>query len=175
MWLLHFRQGFQISRNGGYMPNAYIKCAWGSPCVLDALDYLTGANVDILQNLQISLAQGSQGGENIRKLGTRVQTILDTDRLSAMVITRNIVGYVLSKSRHESVIDAGLKYKIWLHTEACKCPGHDAVWKFYENSPIPILEPFVVNDTLMQYLRDFSCTHPKECVGCQCLMIAKHR
>lgn len=66
--------------------------AWRGTDVLEVLSILTGADADLLRSLQASLAKGGEAGEDVRRLADRVQGLLDTDRTSAMLVTRNTVG-----------------------------------------------------------------------------------
>lgn len=157
------------------MQDPIIRRVWESVEVLDVLRILTGAEVDLLRLLQMSLIEASDLGEGFRKIANRVQALLDTDRISAMLVARNTVGYVLSRARYEHAVGVGLTHKTWLDGGKCPCAGHDVVGTKYAETPIRIQEEFVVNGTLMRYPRDFSCGCPQECVGCECLMIAKYQ
>lgn len=155
------------------MADPIIKAVWESSGVIDVLGFLTGADASILQALQATLVEGGQCGEDVRKLASRVQIVIDMDRTSAMLITRSAVGYVLSRARHESAINAGMTHKTWLHAPACHCEGHAEADAAYKEDPIPIRDPFLVNGQLLQYPRDFNCERPQECVGCACLLLTK--
>lgn len=147
---------------------------WRSAETLDVLRTLTGVETELLRSLQEALTAGSECGEDVRKLADRVQSLLDTDRSSAMLITRNTVGYVQSRAHHETATKARLTHKVWLHTPQCPCLGHDLAGRRYGENPIPIGEHFEINGTRMLYPRDFSCGRPQECVGCQCVAICKY-
>jgi hypothetical protein len=156
------------------MVDSDIARIWRDSQTLNALTFLTSASLDVVQTLRSALLEGSEVGEDTRRLTTRVQRILDTDRDSAFLITQNTLGYVLSRVRYEGAIEAGMTHKAWNSGAAgCPCEGHDAASRVYTQKPIPIEDPFNVNGILMQHPRDFSCERPSECVGCQCLMLPK--
>ena len=129
--------------------------------------------------LKRSLQEGLDAGESFPALASRLDAQFGHRRGTSMMMARNVVGQVLSKSRHEGVLSTGMTHKLWLHTrapEAAPRPGHVAAEAVYAAEPCPISDPFVVEGDAgpvrLMYPRDPSGP-PGEIVNCQCLAIYK--
>jgi hypothetical protein len=122
--------------------------------------------------LQRSLVEGSSAGETIPKLADRVQAITKVDRGQAVRVARNVIGFVLSKVRWEQAVSVGMTHKTWICPSNCPIFGHAQASERYSD-PIPLSEPFIVNNVPLMYPRDFLSGHIDECVDCQCMMFTR--
>lgn len=134
------------------------------------LSVLTNKPDETLTNLQAAFLAGSENGETILKLASRVQHIITVSRDEALSIARNTMGFILSKVRFDGAISSGLTHKKWLCTN-CPIFGHGLAGVEYKK-PIPISEPFIVNGMQLMYPRDFMSEHIDECIDCECMCIA---
>jgi len=158
------------------MPDPLMIQAWASNNAEMAVKFLLneGAQQTCVRLLN-SLEEGTDQGEDIRRLADRVQAILRGNRQQAFSVAQNVLGAVLAERRYISALSVGMKNKIWC------CPvspmrelgGHRDAERRYRRHPCPIDEPFIVNGAKLRFPRDYTTGHPEECVGCGCLAIAK--
>jgi hypothetical protein len=150
--------------------------AWASDNAEMAVKFLLkdGAQQTCVRLLN-SLEEGSDQGEDVRRLADRVQAILQGDREQAFSIAQNVLGAVLAERQYTSALSAGMKNKIWCcpPSPARELGGHRDAERRYRKHPCPIDEPFTVNGARLRFPRDYTTGHPEECVGCNCLAIAK--
>lgn len=160
------------------MPSTYISEAWAGRNVEMAVQYLLPQQTDRVRNMLFNTMQeGSESGEDYRRLATRIQIVLQVDREKAINIAYNVVGAVLSEARFVGHLRTGATHKNWI------CPakpirelgGHRAAQRKYTRTPCPIEAPFLVNGVPLRFPRDYTTGHPEECVGCQCLCVGLRR
>jgi len=158
------------------MPDPLMIEAWASSNAEMAVKFLLNeGSQQTCVRLLNSLEEGTDQGEDIRRLAGRVQAILQVNRHQAFSIAQNVLGAVLAERHYISAQSAGMKNKIW------SCPvspvrelgGHRDVERRYRRHPCPIHEPFIVNGAKLRFPRDYTTGHPEECVGCCCLAIAE--
>lgn len=126
------------------------------------------------QLLRRHLAEGLAGGEDLRKLADRVQSVMGGRRRAAVSTASNAVGGILSRARHEGHESAGLSYKYWLHSRGPgeRRVGHIAAEARYRAHPIPLQQRFEIGQARLMYPRDFAANAPAETVNCQCVQVA---
>jgi len=140
----------------------------------DTLEVLRVLNVEqkLRLDVQQALLEGSDAGETILELADRVEELTESDRRQCVRIARNVMGFVLSKARWEQAVSVGMTHKIWLCAPNCPIFGHGQAAQRYA-TPIPLSEPFIVNNIPLMFARDFLSGHVGECIDCECMMITK--
>jgi len=135
---------------------------------LNLLRLLTGRADEILFTLQASLVSGMAKGERALDLASRVETNITVDRSEAVSIARNYVGFAVVRVRWEESLQIGFTHKTWLCGKTCPILGHGVAAERYR-TPIPIMDPFIVNGIPLMYALDFLSGHPDQCIDCQCM------
>jgi hypothetical protein len=150
--------------------------AWASKNTQMAIECLLPEDTERIRTAVLnSLEEGCSQGEGRLILADRVQKILQSSRDVAIRVADNVVGAVLSESRYTGALSAGMTHKIWIcpHGPFREIGGHRDAEKKYSRHPCPIEEPFVVTGVALRFPRDYTTGHPEQCIGCQCLAIAK--
>ena len=158
---------------GVRMPGKSFLEAWASRNTEMAMQYLLPEETERVRNMLLNTVQeGTENGEEYRKLASRVQSVIQVDREKAISIVRNVFGAVLSEDRFLGLLQSGFPHKKWI------CPakpirelgGHRAAGRKYTRKPCPMEEPFLVNGVPLRFPHDYTTGHPEECFGCQCLL-----
>lgn len=152
-----------------------------------AQDYLASRKQSVQEcgetvrnQLNTALQAGLDGGETTAELAGRVREVFTSlaDH-EATRIAQTEVNMAYNDARHEAMGDAGIEYKAWLSSHGPNVrEGHAAAEEEYIKHPIPLDEPFEVENAdgkteRLLYPGDGSLgASAGNIINCQCIQLA---
>lgn len=134
---------------------------------------IRGVGETVRSQINTALSNAYEDGATTDQLADAVRGVFNNlSKNEALRIANTETSAAYGFSRHEAMTAAGITRKMWISSHGPHVrPAHAAAEFKYTADPIPIDEPFIVDDEELMYPGDESGS-AENVINCQCIQIA---